>query len=259
MPDLSQWLAQQTLIQGGLPVLAVALFGALCVGTAKAGLSATATLNVVLMARVFGAKTSVGLVLPLLIAADMMGFWINRHGGSWRRVLPMAPPAMLGVIVGAQLLAVIDNGVARVVIGWIIIGLLAFKLLLDARREALISLTEHRAFTWAMGFTAGTTTMLANAAGPVMAVYLLAQRLPKKEYLGVWSRFFLFINLFKVPFSANLGLISPTSLATNAVLLPGVVAGILLGWWLLTHIPQAAFEWLLFAMTFVAALSLLVG
>jgi uncharacterized membrane protein YfcA len=145
------------------------------------------------------------------------------------------------------------------VIGWLILGLLAFKLLLDARRGDFLALTEHKGFAWTMGLGAGVTTMLANAAGPVMTVYLLSQRLEKKHHLGVFSRFFLFINLFKVPFSANLGIINPRSLATNLVLLPAVVVGILAGWQILKRIPQKPFEWTLFILTALAAAWLIHG
>lgn len=256
---ISDWLQQHTLFTEDPRILILAGIAALCIGLSKSGLSGTATLNVVLMAQAFGAKASVGLVLPLLIVADFMGYFINRHGGSWRRILPMAPPAILGVVAGYFLLGEIDNGTARTVIGWLIIGLLGFKLVLDASQGALQVLTGHRAFAWAMGLCAGITTMLANAAGPVMTVYLLSQRLEKKEHLGVFSRFFLFINLFKVPFSASLGIIHPQSLMTNLVLLPAVILGILLGWQILKRIPQKPFEWTLFLMTLVAALWLIRG
>jgi uncharacterized protein len=256
VPD---WLIQHTLFTGEPRVLVLAAIAALCIGLSKSGLSGTATLNVVLMAQAFGAKASVGLVLPLLIAADLMGYYLNRHGGSWRQVLPMAPPAIAGVIAGWLLLDTIDNQAARTVIGWLIIALLGFHLLLERRRQDLLALTEHRGFAQTLGFGAGVTTMLANAAGPVMTVYLLSRRLEKKDHLGVFSRFFLFINLFKVPFSANLGIIHPQSLATNLVLLPVVVLGILLGWQILKRIPQKAFERTLFLLTLVAALWLVLG
>ncbi|MDZ4288630.1 MAG: sulfite exporter TauE/SafE family protein, partial [Prosthecobacter sp.] len=207
--SFTDWLQQNTLLTGQGEVFTLALLGALCIGLSKSGLSGTATLSVVLMAQAFGAKASVGLVLPLLIVADFMGYFINRHGGSWRRIIPMAPPAIAGVIIGYLLLGKIDNSAARTVIGWLIIALLAFKLLLDARRSDFLALTEHKGFAWTMGLGAGITTMLANAAGPVMTVYLLSRHLEKKDHLGVFSRFFLFINLFKVPFSANLGIINP--------------------------------------------------
>lgn len=255
----SDWIAHHTLLRSGGLELWLAFLGALCIGLSKSGLSGTATLSVVLMAQAFGAKASVGLVLPMLIAADFMGYVLNRHGGSWKRIVPMMPPAVIGVVVGYFLLGHIDNAAARIVIGWLILGLLAFKLLLDAKRQEFLALTEHHGFAWSMGFGAGVTTMLANAAGPVMTIYLLSKRFDKRDHLGVFSRFFLFINLFKVPFSANLGIINPRSLATNLVLLPAVVCGILLGWQILKRIPQKPFELTLFVLTLIAALWLIRG
>ncbi len=240
-------------------MLLLATLGAMCIGMSKAGLSGTSTLNVVLMAYIFGAKQSVGVILPLLIAADFMGFLINRKGGSWKRIIPMVPPAIAGVIVGYFLLGKFDNSMARIVIGWLILALLVFNLVLNARRQDFIALTEHKGFAWTMGFIAGVVTMLANAAGPVMTVYLLAQHLEKKEHLGVFSRFFLFINLFKVPFSTDLGIINAKSLLTNVTLLPGVILGVLIGWWILKRLPQKPFEQVLFWMTAFAAVWLIRG
>jgi len=252
------WLHANTLLPANGWILLLALFGALCIGLSKSGLAGTATLNVVLMAQIFGAKPSVGLVLPLLIVADLLGFLINRKGGSWRQIVPMMPPAIAGVIVGWLLLDRIDNAVARVVIGWIILGLLAFNFILRRRREQFLALTEHRGFAHGMGFLAGTVTMIANAAGPVMTVFLLSQRLEKREHLGVFCRFFLFINLFKLPFSNSVGLISGPSLLTNLVLLPGVFLGIYLGWQILKRIPQDAFENTLAILTAFAAIWLVI-
>jgi len=251
------WLHANTLLPANGWILLLALFGALCIGLSKSGLAGTATLNVVLMAQIFGAKPSVGLVLPLLIVADLLGFLINRKGGSWRQIVPMMPPAIAGVIVGWLLLDRIDNSVARVVIGWIILGLLAFNFVLRKRREQFLALTEHRGFAHGMGFLAGTVTMIANAAGPVMTVFLLSQRLEKREHLGVFCRFFLFINLFKLPFSNSVGLINGPSLLTNLVLLPGVFLGIYLGWQILKRIPQDAFENTLAILTAFAAIWLI--
>jgi uncharacterized membrane protein YfcA len=253
------WLAGHTLLPADGWILLLALLGAACIGLSKAGLAGTATLNVVLMAKIFGAKASVGLVLPLLIVADLLGYLINRHGGSWRRILPMIPPAIAGVVLGWWLLDRIDNNVARVTIGWIILSLLGFNLVLRAKRAELLELTRHRTFSWGMGFLSGTVTMLANAAGPVMTVFLLSQRLEKQEHLGVFCRFFLFINLFKLPFSQNAGIITAPSLWTNLVLLPGVLLGVLLGWQILKRIKQDAFEGVLSWLTAFAAVWLIVG
>lgn len=234
----------------------LALLGALFIGMGKAGLAGCALVSVVLFADTLGAKESTGVVLPLLIAADLMGYWLLRRGGSWSQVWPLVPPAIIGVVIGWWWLDLLDQQLARLVIGWLIIGLLALKLLQDWKREQLSNLHRHAAFTWSMGIAAGVATMLANAAGPVMAVYLLAHRKGKADYLGVFTRFFLFINLFKVPFSAQIGLINGPSLLTNLWLLPAVICGILIGWRTVRMMSQTVFEWVMFGFALLAALRL---
>ena len=98
------WIHSQTLLPADCWILLLALFGAMCIGLSKSGLAGTATLNVVIMAKIFGAKPSVGIVLPMLIVADLMGYLINRKGGSWKQIVPMIPAAIVGVIAGWLLL-----------------------------------------------------------------------------------------------------------------------------------------------------------
>ena len=99
--------------------------------------------------------------------------------------------------------------------------------------------------------------MLANAAGPVIQLYLTARKVPKMELIGIGARFFLLINLLKVPLNARLALITSDSLWENARLLPGVVLGIFGGRWLIHHVPQAAFEWMIVVFSLLAGLRLL--
>lgn len=253
--SLLDWLGQNTLIHSS-EALTFAIIGALFIGMAKAGLSGCGLASVLLFADAFGAKASTGVVLPLLIAADFMGYYLLRGGGKWRQIVPLVPPAILGIIAGWWLLDRLDNSTARLTIGWLILSLLALKLVLDWKKEALKNLHRHPVFTWFLGMAAGVATMLANAAGPVMTVYLLAQRFDKKEYLGVFTRFFLFINLLKVPFSAQIGLIHGPSLMTNLVLLPALIIGAFFGWRIVKVIPQRTFEWVVFAFALVAAIRL---
>jgi uncharacterized membrane protein YfcA len=251
-------LQDHTLISNA-SILLLAALGALCIGMAKAGLSGCGLVSVLLFAEAFGAKESTGIVLPLLISADFMGYFLLRGSGKWRQIIPLVPPALIGVVIGWWLLDKLDNHLARLVIGWLILALLALKLLLDWKRDQLKALHRHHVFTWFLGIAAGIATMLANAAGPVMAVYLLAQRFEKSEYLGVFTRFFLFINLVKVPFSANIGLINPPSLLTNLVLLPVVMLGAVLGWRLVKVMSQRVFEWVIFLFALLAAARLVLG
>lgn len=98
--------------------------------------------------------------------------------------------------------------------------------------------------------------MLANAAGPVIQLYLMARKIPKMELIGIGARFFLIINLIKVPLNARLALITADSLLENARLLPGVVLGIFGGRWLVRRVPQAAFEWMIVGFSLLAGLRL---
>jgi uncharacterized membrane protein YfcA len=99
--------------------------------------------------------------------------------------------------------------------------------------------------------------MVANAAGPVMAIYLIAMRLPQFEFVGTAAVFFLVVNLIKVPFSYWLGLISLHSLSLNLVLIPGVAVGVIAGRKLLAHIPRRAFEALVLILAAAAAIKLI--
>ncbi|NBV47814.1 MAG: sulfite exporter TauE/SafE family protein [Verrucomicrobia bacterium] len=138
------WIHSHTQLPADGWILLLALFGAFCIGLSKSGLAGTATLNVVIMAKIFDAKPSVGIVLPMLIVADLMGYLINRQGGSWKQIVPMIPAAVAGVLIGWVLLDQVDNGTARIVIGVLILALLAFNVVLHHRREQLLALTRHR-------------------------------------------------------------------------------------------------------------------
>jgi uncharacterized membrane protein YfcA len=107
------------------------------------------------------------------------------------------------------------------------------------------------------GLLAGFTTMIANAAGPVMILYLLAMRLPKLQFIGTAAWFFLVVNLFKVPFSYGLGMISASSLMVSLWLVPVTIAGALTGRWLIARINQQLFETLALVLTLVAGVRLM--
>jgi uncharacterized membrane protein YfcA len=108
-----------------------------------------------------------------------------------------------------------------------------------------------------MGFIAGVTTMLANAAGPVMGLYLLAVALPKDAFVGTAAWFFLLINLIKVPFSAQLGLIHVSTLTFNLLLVPAIIAGLFLGRTAVAKLPQKWFDSLVLVFALLAAAKLL--
>jgi uncharacterized membrane protein YfcA len=164
---------------------------------------------------------------------------------------------IVGLLLGWWLLGEIDDTVARRVIGACVLCMVAVQALRKWRPVLFDALAESRGFGCSAGVMGGFSTMLANAAGPVIQLYLLAQRVPKMELIGIGTRFFLLINIIKIPLNAKLALITEESLWENAKLLPGVFAGIVIGRWLIGRVPQAAFEWMIVIFSFIAAARLL--
>jgi uncharacterized membrane protein YfcA len=235
----------------------LAAAAAACLGIAKAGLVGTSLVHVVVFALLFGARNSTGVVLPMLLVGDVCAVTAYHQHARWMYVRRMLPPACLGVIVGALLMRRISNDAFRPVIGWIILALTILQVMRMQRPHWFEAVPHSRWFAWSMGLLAGVTTMLANAAGPVFAIYCLALSLPKLEMVGTNAWFFFIINSFKVPFSAGLGLIRPDTLLLNAVLAPVVVAGVLGGRWLVYRLPQRVFDYLLLGFAAIAALRLI--
>ena len=229
--------------------------GALGVGVSKAGLAGFGVVHVLLFALVFGAKASTGVLLPLLIVGDMCAVGLVGRDVVWPSVRRLLPPALAGIVLGWLLLDRLDEHVCRPLIGGVILSLAAGQLLRTWRPGALAGVPQSRSFAWTMGILTGVTTMLANAAGPVVALYLLAMSCDFGSATGAW--FFLLVNLAKVPFSTNLGLIAPGTLAINAVLAPGVLLGLLLGRAFLRRLPQRAFETLVLCLAACAAARLI--
>ncbi len=242
-----------------LDVPVLAMVAALCIGLSKAGFSGISMVSVFLLADLYGAKTSVGLALPLLIAADLMAYPAFMRHGSWRPVWKLLAPTLAGLAIGWWMLGSVSDLTVRRVIGGCIIAMVSLQAFRRLSPEKFLKMADSGGFGMGAGVLGGWATMLANAAGPVIQLYLLARKLPKMELIGIGVRFFLLVNLLKVPLNARLALITPDSLWENARLLPGVVAGILGGRWLIHRVPQAAFEWMIVAFSVVAGLRLLLA
>lgn len=238
---------------------AFAVIAALCIGLSKAGFGGVSMVFILLMTQVLPARESIGAILPMLILADIFAVTAYHRHADHRLVLRLMVPSAVGIVCGWLLMPHIPAAGFGHVIGWLTLGLVAL-VLIQKFAPGLIQLAgESRGVAWSFGWLAGVTTMLANAAGPVMAIYLLACRLPKMAFVGTAAWFFFAVNVAKVPFSANLGLINASSLSLNLCLAPAVIGGLYFGRWLLTKVSQPAFEWLMIVFSVIGALRLALG
>jgi len=240
-----------------LAMYAAALVGACCLGLSKSGFPGLALINVLLMAELFGAKESVGIILPLLIAGDLTVYPLFRKYASWSQVWPIIVPAVFGVLIGYALFGRFDNQAARRVIGAIVLIMIALYLLETYGKQFLERVRDSGLFHWGAGLSMGVSTMMANAAGPIYSVYALVRRMPKTNFLGIGARYYLFVNLVKVPFMTELDIINRNSLTLNVALLPGVLVGVFLGRALIAKVPQKLFEILLCIFSIVAGVRFL--
>ncbi len=238
-----------------------AILGALMVGIAKAGITGLSVLSVALFAHVFpSSKQASGLVLPLLIFGDFVAVLSYRTHTQWRYVWRLMPWTAAGVVLGYFALGHVSDRTARTMIGAIIVSLSVLGFWRKYfRAEALEGAGAwHWSLAAALGVMAGFITLVANAAGPLMAIYLIAMRLPKMQFVGTVAVFFMVLNLFKVPFMVNLGLITAQSFEFNLMLAPAVLAGAFIGRWLLMRINQQLFENLVLALSAIAGVLLIV-
>jgi uncharacterized protein len=240
MPELAAW--QWTL------GAACALFA----GIAKTGMPGVAIVIVPLMALVAGqSTTSPAWLLPLLLTGDVFALFYWRRNASTVRLTKLAPWVAAGIAAGALALG-LDQAMLKPLIG--VIVTVMFVLYLARRfRPAWLADTTHPI---PYGIAAGFATTVANAAGPVMSLYLLGQKLPKEEFIGTGAWFFFLVNASKVPIYASHGMFSAQSMVFDLMMAPAVIVGALTGRWIVQHISPVVFEWLVIILT-AAAIPLL--
>ncbi len=109
----------------------------------------------------------------------------------------------------------------------------------------------------AVGTAAGLTSTLAHSAGPIIAVFMLPQKLEKSVFAGTVVAYFFVGNLIKViPFTAQ-NMFTAERLSTAVVLFPFAAAGTLLGLWLNKRIKGDHFMMALYALTLIMGMRLL--
>lgn len=236
--------------------------GAFIVGLGKGGLPGVGNLTAAIFALVLPSKESVGVLLPVLIAADFVAIAVYRRHAEWRYILRLLPWTVLGVVAGYFLMDRIDNAQVRTLIGAILLGMTALhfgrQYLRSRAQDDAPDLVPHAWwFRGGTGIIGGFATMVANAAGPVTAFYFLAVGLPKLAFIGTGAWFYLIINVVKLPFQAEIGILHLSSLKLSATLAPVAMFGAIIAPFIVRLINQKLFERLIWLFIVVAGLRLL--
>ncbi|MEU9748979.1 sulfite exporter TauE/SafE family protein [Streptomyces niveus] len=232
------------------------------VGFSKTAVSGANTVSLAVFAAVLPARESTGVLLPILIVGDTIAVLTYRRHAHWPTLWRLFPAVAGGVVVGTVFMVWADDGAVRVSIGSIL--LLMAGVTIWRRRHPPeeddppeTASLKGRVKARSYGVLGGFTTMVANAGGPVMSLYLLSAGFRKLGFLGTSAWFFLIVNTAKVPFSVGLGLIDLDSLLLDALLVLFVLPGAVLGKLCVDRIDQRVFERLVIGATVLGGLQLL--
>ena len=227
------------------------------IGMAKTGLSGAGLMIVPIMAGIFGGKLSVGIVLPMLIFADLFAVWYYHRHANWRYILLALPWAILGVAVATMFGNSIDDKTFKIIIAVVILFGIGLMLFQDFYLKSK-SIPDNWWFAGLLGLTGGFTTMIGNAAGPVMSLYLLSMHLPKNIFIGTAAWFFMIINVIKVPFHVfSWQTINSQTLLVDLMGVPSILLGVYLGIKLVKLFPEKVYRYFIVFSTTLSALFLL--
>ncbi|MCK4879050.1 MAG: sulfite exporter TauE/SafE family protein [Bacteroidales bacterium] len=228
----------------------------LLIGMSKTGISGVGLMVVPLLANAFGGRPSVGLLLPILIFADIFAVtWYNRHA-QWKHILRLLPWAFAGIIMATIVGKTISDQTFNRLLAALIIGGIAILVWRDLKSDKF-QVPKSRWFARGLGLLGGFATMIGNAAGPVMALYLLSMRLPKNSYIGTGAWFFFIVNLSKVPLHIwSWKTITMNSFVLDLLIIPAIASGALLGIWLVRLLPEKFYRILVIVTTLLSALLL---
>lgn len=229
---------------------------ALLVGINKTGLPGIGIINVPVMAIIFPAKISTGLLLPILATADIFAVAYYRRHARWEYIIKLLPWALLGICSGSVVIKYITDEQLKPFIGIIVLVMLVLNYWWNRKKAGKVEIPTHWTFAAGMGFAAGFTTQVANAAGPIMVIYLMAMNLPKNEFIGTGAWYFLILNWLKMGLFAMDGRISGASITADIMIIPFIMAGCAIGIIILNKVPQKYFDGIVQILCVLAALKL---
>lgn len=234
----------------------LAMLCAMLVGISKAGLNSVSIITLSIFAWLFGSKTSTGILLPMLIVADISAVFYYKKEVDWKILLRVAPWIIVGILVGVwigkDLNAAVFKKMMATIILLVVIGMFWFE------KRPLKNVSNSRLFSATMGLATGFTTMVGNQAGGFATVYFMSLRLTKANFIGTNAWLFLFINIFKLPFHIfSWHTIDVHSISINLVLLPFILIGFFIGIYIVKRIDEVRYRQVILWLTAGATLFVL--
>lgn len=225
-------------------------------GIAKAGLAGLGVLAVPLMSWVIAPQLAASIMLPILVAADMLGIWGWRGRCDWRVLNTVLPGAVIGIVLGALVFGLLDVRWIKLILGVECVLFVAHRVFARASIEARAADRPRWPAGTFWGTLSGFTSTIAHAGAPPLMHYFLPLKLERERLVGTVVFYFTIINATKLLPYGLLGLLDFSSLSTSLVLAPAVPIGYWIGLKLVRNTPERVFYWLLIGTLFLSGIKL---
>ena len=236
--------------------LIIAISATLLLGIGKSGIKGLGVVIVTLMALVFGSKASTGILMPMMVLADIFAVVYYHRHTQWIFLKKLLPMMIVGVLLGVWWGNDISEELFKQIMAFFILATVVIMIWMD--RAKTFGIPKHWAFSSFMGLLSGITSMIGNLAGSFGRIYLLAMRLPKNEFIGTAAWLFFIINVFKLPFHVFVWkTIDVQTLQLNLLLSPAILIGFFLGIRIVKKIHNNLYRKLVLVVTAIGALIIL--
>ena len=227
------------------------------IGMSKVGVPGVSMIVVPAMAFIFGAKQSTGVLLPILMIADIFGVAYYRRHANWAYLIKVLPWAVVGLLVALWIGETVNDKQFKNLIAILVFCSIGLMIWQDKRKETLF-FPDKWWFAALMGILGGFATMIGNVAGPVFAIYLLAMHLPKNSFIGTGAWFFMIVNFSKFPLQLFVwNNINRETLSIDLITVPAIALGAFLGFKIVKIIPENTFRAFVIVITVISAFLLL--
>ncbi len=218
--------------------LLVALFSALLAG-AVSGLTGfgLALISVPLLLFVYEPRTVIVITAVLSVIINLAVVWDSWRDADQRIVVALLPSALVGVIVGTEVLRTVDPDYIRVGVG-IVVVFSALLLLRDVRLPG----AGTRWGTVVAGSTSGALSTSTGLAGPPIVLLLASRGFPKRAFRGSSALYFLAMSLVGLAVLYIRGIFGADHVPLALALIPAAFLGKAIGTAMLKRISEGAFR-----------------
>ena len=235
----------------------VTAIAVILLGLSKGGFFGLGVMGLPLMSLYVPPLQAAAIVVPVVLAQDVLTVWSYRKTWSAWNLKVMIPGMAVGIVVGTLVAASLQPVHLRLAIGLIAAAFVLRYWL--SRRFVLMNFHPNAATGAIIGGVGGFTTLLANAGGPPWQMHLLPQNLDKFTYAGTLSILFAVSNVMKLPAYGVLGQMTAENLLIGVLMLPVAISSNYLGIWLVRRISTELFFRIAYVLMFLIAVELIRG